>query len=186
VIYSIFITFDLQLKCFKKMKKLIALLIFTATITACNQTAQHQSDDHPMSGYMVGDDQYTQAVEGFMKSYTDNDFENADNIFADDAVFYVNDTAMSIEDMMTGFGVGHQYFDNIAHSNVYSATMYYNDGKIYTNVWYDWSGTLKSTGESLELRGYVWFEWENGKVVEAYNAFDPTAYAKAIESQMTE
>ena len=61
--------------------------------------------------------------------------------------------------------------------------MYYNDGKIFTNVWYDWSGVAKSTGETLELRGYGWFKWENGKVVEAYNAFDPTAYNAIMSAQ---
>ena len=58
--------------------------------------------------------------------------------------------------------------------------MYYNDNKIYTNVWYKWSGTSKKSGETIEAKGYAWFRWENGKAVEAYNAFDPTAYNAAM------
>ena len=81
---------------------------------------------------------------------------------------------------MAAFGEGHTYYDDIAHNNVYTATMYYNDGNIYTNVWYNWSGVLKSNGEALSLKGYAWFKWKDGKAVEAYNAFDPTAYNAAI------
>ena len=35
---------------------------------------------------------------------------------------------------------------------------------------------LLSSGEVLKVKGCGWFKWENGKSVEAYNAFDPTAY----------
>ena len=35
---------------------------------------------------------------------------------------------------------------------------------------------IKKTGEVLSLKGYCWFKWEDDKVVEVYNAFDPTAY----------
>ena len=59
--------------------------------------------------------------------------------------------------------------------------MFYNSGDIYTNYWYTWNGTSKKTGETLVLRGYAWFKWDGLKVIEAYNAFDPTAYNKAIE-----
>tara|TARA_B100000780_G_scaffold261465_1_gene213921 strand:+ start:2140 stop:2640 length:501 start_codon:yes stop_codon:yes gene_type:complete len=165
------------------MKKIILLVSLVTLMVACEQTSKQPTDNNPMSGYMLGDDVYTQGVEKFMKAYTDNNFENAQDIFAENAVFSVNDAKMGVGDMMTGFAVGHQFFDSIAHNNVDTATMYYNDGKIFTNVWYDWSGVAKSSGETIELKGYGWFKWENGKVVEAYNAFDPTAYNSIMSAQ---
>jgi len=177
-----FINFVSQLKIYK-MKKIILLVSLVTLMVACEQTSKQPTDNNPMSGYMLGDDVYTQGVEKFMKAYTDNNFENAEDIFAENAVFSVNDAKMGVGDMMTGFAAGHQFFDSIAHNNVDTATMYYNDGKIFTNVWYDWSGVAKSTGETLELKGYGWFKWENGKVVEAYNAFDPTAYNSIMSAQ---
>jgi hypothetical protein len=30
------------------------------------------------------------------------------------------------------------------------------------------------------LRGYAWFKWDGLKVVESYNAFDPTEYNKVF------
>ena len=165
------------------MKKLFLLLCLSTFLVACNQKAEQSTDNNPMSGYIKGDDIYTQGVHKFMKAYTDNNFKDAEEIFAENAIFAVNDAKMNVEDMMTGFATGHQFFDNISHNNVDTATKYYNDGKIFTNVWYDWSGVAKSTGETLELRGYGWFKWENGKVVEAYNAFDPTAYNAFMSAQ---
>tara|TARA_B110000003_G_scaffold111447_1_gene114073 strand:+ start:8201 stop:8701 length:501 start_codon:yes stop_codon:yes gene_type:complete len=165
------------------MKKIILLISLVTFLVACEQTIKQPTDNNPMSGYILGDDVYTQGVEKFMKAYTDNNFENAQDIFAENAIFSVNDVKMGISDMMTGFAVGHQYFDNISHNNVDIATMHYNNGNVFTNVWYDWSGIVKSTGDKLELRGYGWFKWENEKVIEAYNAFDPTAYNAVLSSQ---
>ena len=58
--------------------------------------------------------------------------------------------------------------------------MYYNDGQIFTNYWYTWSATSKMTNNEITLKGYCWFKWEDDKVVEVYNAFDPTAYNAEI------
>jgi hypothetical protein len=60
--------------------------------------------------------------------------------------------------------------------------MGYNNGRVFTNLWYDWSAVIKSSGETLTAKGYGWFEWQDGKVVEAYNAFDPTAYNAAMST----
>ena len=54
--------------------------------------------------------------------------------------------------------------------------MRYSNGEVYTNFWYTWTGAARSSGEALRVRGYAWFKWAGGKVVEAYNAFDPTKY----------
>ena len=36
--------------------------------------------------------------------------------------------------------------------------------------------TSKKSGELIEAKVYARFRWENGKAIEVYNAFDPTAY----------
>ena len=111
-----------------------------------------------------------------MKAYRDNGMESAKNIFLEDAVYSVNDSNLSVSELVTAFSNGHTYFDDISHTDVCTATMYYNDGNIYTNVWYNWNTVAKSSGEVLKVKGYGWPKWKNGKAVEAYNAFDPTAY----------
>ena len=162
------------------MKNIITLFIFGCLLTSCADKNKYPIDDQPMSVYMLDVDMYTAMVDKFMKAYADNDMESAKDIFSEDAVYYVNDVSLSVSELMTAFSEGHTYYNDIAHSDVYTATMYYNDGNIYTNVWYNWRGVLKSNVEALSLKGYAWFKWENGKAIEAYNAFDPTAYNAAI------
>lgn len=167
-----------------KMKSFFSFLLIVGSFVACDQGAKTTIDNDPMSGKIVQNDDHSKGVKRFMTAYTENNMSAAKDVFAENAVFYVNDTKMSVDEMIAGFAVGHQYFDNIAHNDVHMATMFYNNGGVYTNVWYNWSGDIKSTGETLTLRGYGWFKWENGKVVEAYNAFDPTAYGAAMAGQM--
>ena len=88
-----------------------------------------------MSGYVLDEDQYTAMVDKSMKAYRNNDMESAKNIFLKDAVCSVNDSDLSVSQLLTAFSSGHTYFDNISHTDVYTTTMYYNDGNIYTIVW---------------------------------------------------
>ena len=164
------------------MKKIILFLFATSLIVSCdNDSKKHNSDkSDPMSGYMIGNDVKSDAMLQFTKAYQDNDISSVKTIFSDDAIFHVNDTQMTFDQVNEGFSAGHNYFDNIKHSEFDVATMYYNDDKIYTNVWYEWSGTSKKSGETIEAKGYAWFRWENGKAVEVYNAFDPTTYNAAM------
>ena len=100
------------------MKKLFLLLCLSTLVVACNQNTNQSKDNNPMSGHMLGDDIYTQGVHKFMKAYTDNNINAAADIFAENAVFAVNDAKMSVDEMMSGFAVVHQFFDDITHKNV--------------------------------------------------------------------
>ena len=62
------------------MKKLLLLLCLSIFIVACNQNTEQSTDNNPMSGYIKGDDIYTQGVHKFMKAYTDNNFKDAEEI----------------------------------------------------------------------------------------------------------
>ena len=158
------------------MRNIITIFIFALLLVSCAEKPKYSIDDKPMSGYMLDEVQYTAMVDKFMKAYRDNDMESTKNIFSEDAVYSVNDSDLSVSELVEAFSSGHTYFDDISHTDVYTATMYYNDGNIYTNVWYNWNAVAKSSGELLKVKGYGWFKWENGKAVKAYNAFDPTEY----------
>ena len=47
-------------------------------------------------------------------------------------------------------------------------------------IWH--SATSKKNKTELTLRGYCWFKWEDDKVIEVYNAFDPTAYSAEMSN----
>lgn len=63
------------------MKKILLFLFITVALSSCKQAQQHPIDDNPMSGYMLGEDDYTKGVREFMKAYTDNNLNSKNSIF---------------------------------------------------------------------------------------------------------
>jgi len=160
------------------MKKL--LLIFTILIFfACDEPVKIDSAE--WSGTISASDERNAIMNTFPDAYENKDKEAALSIFAEDAIFHVNDTQLTAVEVVDAFMVGHEYFDDVKNIDRTTTTMFYNNGEIYTNYWYTWNGTNKKTGELLSLRGHAWFKWDGLKVVEAYNAFDPTEYNKVFE-----
>ena len=160
------------------MKKL--LILFTVLLfCACDEPVKIDSAD--WSGTISATDERNAIMNTFPDAYENNDKEAALSIFAEDAVFYVNDTQSTAVEVVDAFMTGHEYFDDVKNIDRTTTTMFYNNGEIYTNSWYTWNGTNKKTGELLSIRGHAWFKWDGLKVVEAYNAFDPTEYNKVFE-----
>ena len=133
-------------------------------------------NNDPWSGVMDGLDSRTQKVREMCAGYCSNDASAWTKHFAEDAVLHVNDSDLTLSEVSAAFSAGHEVFADIRHENVTCTTMRYNHGQIYTNYWYVWKGTARSTGEELSIKGYAWFRWEGDQVVESYNAFDPTRY----------
>ncbi|MEC8133968.1 MAG: hypothetical protein VX046_03870, partial [Bacteroidota bacterium] len=69
-------------------------------LSSCAEKPKYSIDDKPMSGYMLDEDQYTAMVDKFMKAYRDNDMESAKNIFSEDAVYSVNDSDLSVSELV--------------------------------------------------------------------------------------
>ncbi len=135
-----------------------------------------QNNISPMSGKIVQNDEKSKTVTRFMKAYIDNNLSSVKNIFSESAIIQINDVDVSFDELSTGFSNGHNYFNDIAHSNVTVTTMYYDNGEVFTNSWYDWSGISKATNDTLNIRGYAYYKWEGDKIVKMHNAFDPTLY----------
>ena len=160
------------------MKNIIILLFLAIFFIACDKkgTADKIKDTDPWSGKIIQHDSKSLAAKKFSEAYTTNNLASVKSLFTDDAIFHVNDSKLTIDQMMDGFSQGHEYFDNINHSDDIYTTMYYNNDSIFTNMWYTWSADSKKTGEKIVIRGYAWFKWQEDKIIEVYNAFDPTLY----------
>ena len=143
-------------------------------------TRNAQNNISPMSGKIVQNDEKSKTVTRFMKAYIDNNLSSVKNIFSESAIIQINDVDVSFDELNTGFSNGHNYFNDIAHSNVTVTTMYYNNGEVFTNSWYDWSGISKATNDTLNIRGYAYYKWEGDKIVKMHNAFDPTLYNQEL------
>ena len=162
------------------MKNYLLLIVSILLVTSCKNPNSVQIDDADWSGTISATDERNAIMNSFTDAYENKDAEKALSIFADNAIFHVNDTELTANDVVNSFMTGHEYFDDIKNIDRNTTTMFYNNGEIYTNYWYTWNGTNKKTGELLSLRGYAWFKWDDMKVIEAYNAFDPTEYNKTF------
>ncbi|MBT6447506.1 MAG: nuclear transport factor 2 family protein [Flavobacteriaceae bacterium] len=162
------------------MKKILLLLITAITFTACNNTPAN-FDDSEWGGTMSPNDERNDKINQFIDSYANNDLQSVKDMFSDDAVIQVNDDTMTVQEMIDGFSAGHDFYDGINNIDRRVNTMFYNNGSIYTNYWYTWVGTNKQSGEELSVKGHAYFQWKDGKIIETYNAFDPTEYAKVFD-----
>ena len=164
------------------MKNTIILFFLVLFFIACDEkvSSDEIKDTDPWSGKIIQNDSKSLAAKKFSEAYTTNNLASVKSFFTDDAKFYVNDSKLTIDQMVEGFSQGHEYFDNIEHSDDLYTTMYYNNDSIFTNMWYTWSANSKKTGEKITIRGYAWFKWQENKITEAYNAFDPTLYIAEV------
>ena len=156
------------------MKNLFILFISILFIGCQQQSSNIDTGD--WSGTMSENDEKTKIVKDIMLSYVNNNMATMEKYFHPDAEISVNDNVMDFEGMVSAFSSGHDNWNDIMHSNVVATTMYYNNGMVFTNSWYDWSGTSKNTGNKVELRGYCAWGWKDDKIISVYNAFDPTKY----------
>lgn len=130
----------------------------------------------PWSGVIDEQDPRSAKVLEMCEGYCANDTEAWAKHFATDALMHVNDRDFSVDEVTATYSAGHAMFADIKHENVTCTTMRYNNGQVFTNYWYVWNGTVRSTGEQLSIKGYAWFRWEGEQIVESHNAFDPTQY----------
>ena len=158
---------------------LIPLSLFLASCVSAPNNA-------PWSGVVDELDPRTAKVRAMCDAYFVNDMDSWAKHFADDATASVNDVGYTIAELKTTFGAGHALFTAITHEDVTCTTMRYNNGEVFTNYWYVWSGTVRSTGEQLKIKGYAWFRWDGEQIVEFFNGADPTRYNEAAASSAAE
>ena len=94
------------------MKKLILILFTSVLLVSCNSESKEKTSTNvdPMSGFMVGNDSKSDAMLQFTKAYEDNNIATVKSIFTEDAVFNVNDTKLTFEEVKAGFSAGHDLF----------------------------------------------------------------------------
>jgi hypothetical protein len=159
------------------MNKLIIITI-SFLLFSCNQGTVIDTGD--WSGTINANSDESKIITKLSKSYVDGNFEIADEYLADDAVNTVNGVVYSKEEWIAGYKRDHDIFDNIQQNDLNITTMYYNNGRVFTNHWLTWSGTSKITGETNTAEYYGYWEWKDGKVIATGGILDPTWYGAEI------
>ena len=83
---------------------------------------------------------------------------------ADDAINSVNGVEYTKDEWIAGYKRDQEVFDDIQQNNLNITTMYYNNGRIFTNHWLTWYGKSKITGESKNVEYYGYWEWKDRKI----------------------
>ena len=140
---------------------------------SCNQVPEK-------SPYQTGtieiEDAKSKRIDAFHQAYLDGNFDSQIDLFTEDAVIHINADDVSAQDMISGFGAGSEFYENIQYKDWTTATMHLDDGKVYTNLWYIWSATSKATGVTLNNPVHTWMRWEGDKIAEAAFILNPTEY----------
>ncbi|MEC8738328.1 MAG: nuclear transport factor 2 family protein [Bacteroidota bacterium] len=141
------------------IKKLFQLFVIIALIS-CNQTNQNQS-------VIKNDDELTSNIELLFDKYLENKWDGSE-LYAEDVVCKINNLEFSGRDnLMKGFKDHHDFlYDNIAIKEMKVYTTYFADGETWSNAWFTWTGTGKTTGNDYSNRGHFDYKWEDGKIVE--------------------
>ena len=133
-------------------------------------------DDGEWSGFITEHCWHSEAVREMAAGYCEGEYGAFYDLIDTDAEIMVNDVDFSKSEWIESFDEGKAPFDDVRHEDMVVTTMSYNNGRMFTNMWYTWKGVVKETGEELSIRGYAAFEWDGERVVGFYNAFDPTDY----------
>jgi len=136
--------------------KYIYTIMFSILLMSCNDT------NHAV---VKVDDELSSNIKILIEKYVDNDFDVSD-YYTDDVVTRINNLEITgYENLMQGFQAHHDVlYDNIVVEDLYVHTNYFTSGDIWSNAWFTWKGTGKTSGEEYSNRGHFDYKWEDGKI----------------------
>ena len=127
------------------------------------------------------DDELTSNIKLLFDKYVENDFDVSDYYAADLVAKVNNEEINGLNNLLKGFKAHHELlYNDIAVNDVYVHTNYFSSGDIWSNAWFTWSGTGKTTGENYTNRGHFDYKWENGKIVELLAYFSEESQNKEV------
>ena len=85
------------------MKTNIYLILITALIFSCESPNAVQIDDSDWSGTISATDERNALMNSFTDAYENKDAEGMLSIFAEDAIFHVNDTQLTAAEVTEAF-----------------------------------------------------------------------------------
>ena len=81
---------------------------------SCNQVPEK-------SPYQTGtieiEDAKSKRIDAFHQAYLDGNFDSQIDLFTEDAVIHINADDVSAQDMISGFGAGSEFYENIQYKD---------------------------------------------------------------------
>ena len=170
------------------MKKII-LFIFAICVIGCQQTTQKKSTPNMEYGGFSGTSDDTSKESNMtrelMAFYLNNEFDKAAYMMSDDGAFYFNADKFDKAGWVGAAALHHSLFDSITSSKIQPpivTTSTYDNGEVWSQAWFWWSGKGKATGTQVDVPVHHAFRFENEHIVAAYHFFDPTLFNAEIQA----
>ncbi len=158
------------------MKKLVLVVALAFTVSAWAPVFAQGT--FTSEGPLV--DQMKTVVEAYEKA----DWATYQAAFADTVMFYNNSAdGITLEQRVEEHKAIHQVFDDIQFIDPVFGVVE-NEGETWALLWGMWSGTVRSTGEVINIPVHISSKREDGKTVIEYGYWDTSVVGPIIEAAM--
>ncbi len=159
------------------MKKLILIITASFLMVSCkNDTKDLLKKSEFHVGIIEANDSKSEIMNSFNDAYLANDMSGQNYFFAENAVARINGQTTTPAEMIESFMAGREFYSDIKNNNRATGTFILDEGQVFTNTWFQWEGTSKSTGVKVSNPVHASFRWEGDKVVEVTYVFDSAEY----------
>ena len=155
------------------MKQLLKIFL-CISLLGCNETNQ---------SVIKTDDELSSNIKFLLEKYVKNEFDVSE-LYSKDLISRINNMEINgYDNLIPGFKAHHEIlYNNINIKDLYVHTNYFANGEIWSNAWFTWTGTGKTTGDDYSNRGHFDYKWENGKIVELLAYYSENAEAKEAKA----
>jgi len=155
------------------MKQLLTIFL-CISLLGCNETNQ---------SVIKTDDELSSNIKFLLEKYVKNEFDVSE-LYSKDLISRINNMEINgYDNLIPGFKAHHEIlYNNINIKDLYVHTNYFANGEIWSNAWFTWTGTGKTTGDDYSNRGHFDYKWENGKIVELLAYYSENAESKEAKA----
>ena len=155
------------------MKQLLTIFLCISFL-GCNETNQ---------SVIKTDDELSSNIKFLLEKYVKNEFDVSE-LYSKDLISRINNMEINgYDNLIPGFKAHHEIlYNNINVKDLYVHTNYFSNGEIWSNAWFTWTGTGKTTGDDYSNRGHFDYKWKNGKIVELLAYYSENAEAKEAKA----
>ena len=155
------------------MKQLLTIFL-CISLLGCNETNQ---------SVIKTDDELSSNIKFLLEKYVKNEFDVSE-LYSKDLISRINNMEINgYDNLIPGFKAHHEIlYNNINIKDLYVHTNYFANGEIWSNAWFTWTGTGKTTGDDYSNRGHFDYKWKNGKIVELLAYYSENAEAKEAKA----
>ena len=155
------------------MKQLLTIFL-CISLLGCNEINQ---------SVIKTDDELSSNIKFLLEKYVKNEFDVSE-LYSKDLISRINNMEINgYDNLIPGFKAHHEIlYNNINIKDLYVHTNYFANGEIWSNAWFTWTGTGKTTGDDYSNRGHFDYKWENGKIVELLAYYSEKAEAKEAKA----